>query len=70
MRKLFGSRVEPACEYCKFGKLSADRKMVFCEKKGVVSTYYSCRRYVYDPLKREPQRINALGEFSKEDFEL
>ncbi len=70
MRKLFGNRIEPACEYCKYGKLSADRKMVLCEKKGVVSTYYSCRRFIYDPLKREPQRINALTGFSKEDFEL
>ena len=44
--------------------------MILCKKNGVVAPCFSCRRFVYAPLKRRPSRIQTLPEFSKEDFEL
>lgn len=70
-KKVFGSRIEPACAHCEHGSFTSDRRSVLCAKKGIVSPSFSCRKYVYAPLKRVPRGINPrLPEFSPEDFEL
>ncbi|HIT09233.1 MAG TPA: hypothetical protein IAB55_09160 [Candidatus Merdivicinus faecavium] len=66
----FGRRIEPACSYCELGRPTRDGQMILCKKNGVVAPCFSCRRFVYAPLKRRPSRIQTLPEFSKEDFEL
>ena len=43
--------------------------MVFCRKRGVVSPYYSCRNFDYDPLMRVPRR-QELPQFDPKDFSL
>jgi hypothetical protein len=68
---LFGNRITPACRYC----ACADRVIVaedavLCTKKGVVAGGYHCRRYRYDPLKREPDAVPLLEEFREKDFSL
>lgn len=55
-RPPFGSKIAPACAYCVFGALAPDGKMILCSRRGVVSPYYSCRRFRYDPLMRVPRR--------------
>ncbi|MBR4868126.1 MAG: hypothetical protein IKU10_03130, partial [Clostridia bacterium] len=45
-----------ACRYCEWGRLSFDGSAVLCPKKGVVEPDDVCRKYVYDPLKREPMQ--------------
>ncbi len=62
---------DPRCEYCKYGKLSADGDKVLCPKKGIMDKYYSCKKFRYDPLKRVPD-TNApeFMTFSPEDFAL
>ena len=69
-RKLFGKNIDHACEYCLNGKITEDRKMVLCEHKGIVAPFYSCRKYVYDPLKRIPKRQNKLPKYNENDFKL
>lgn len=70
-KNLFSDKIEPACAYCERGQYSSDSKSVLCPKRGVVSPDYSCRSYVYAPLKREPRGVNPeLPSFSPEDFEL
>ena len=44
--------------------------MVLCTKKGLVSTLYSCRKFLYDPLQRIPRRRPELPSFTAEDFSL
>ena len=66
----FGRRVEPACEYCELGRPTRDGQMILCPKNGVVAPCYSCRRFVYAPLKRRPARQQILPQYSKEDFKL
>ena len=58
--KLFGNHIEPACGYCERGTASKDGNMVLCESKGVVAPFYSCRKFVYAPLKRVPKRARAV----------
>ena len=67
---LFGSRIEPACRYCRHSRESADGRMVLCPHRGVVAPYYSCRKYRYDPLRRIPARQAVLPEYDRADFEL
>ena len=45
---------------------------VLCAKRGVVSAYYSCRKFRYNPCKRIPPKMKALNlEQSKDvDFSL
>lgn len=68
---LFEKDIEPRCAYCKRGApLGPER--VMCLKKGIVSAAGACRRFRYDPLKRQPPRP-ASADFSKlkdEDFVL
>jgi len=68
--KLFGKNIDPACGYCEFGRTDDRGEVVFCPKNGVVSPYYSCRKFQYAPLKRKPKGIRLLPRYSAEDFKL
>ena len=50
----YGAHIAPACAYCLHGSTAADPKMILCKRKGVVSPYYCCRKFSYDPLMRIP----------------
>ena len=67
-QKLFGNGVEPTCGYCCFGSFASDGAAILCEKKGVVSPYYSCRKFRYDPLKRVPKRFPELQPHDPSEF--
>lgn len=69
-KKLFGKKIAPACEYCEFGNRSTDNAMILCSRKGVVSPYYSCNKFTYNPIKRIPKRRPVLPEYTKDDFRL
>ena len=43
--------------------------MILCKQKGVVSPYYCCRKFSYDPLLRVPHR-QVLPELDPKDFTL
>ena len=43
--------------------------MIYCRSRGVVSPYYSCRRFQYDPLMRVPRR-RELPQLDPKDFVL
>lgn len=62
--------ISPACAVCGHGVLSADGECVLCVKTGIRALDSSCKKFVYDPLKRIPKRRIEKGEFSEEDFEL
>jgi len=56
---LFRDDIEPCCAYCKHGnQVSIDR--VGCLKRGIVSLWGSCRKFSYDPLKRQPERPRKI----------
>lgn len=68
---LFRKKLPRSCQYCACGaKVSDDQ--VLCTKYGVVSVYYACRKFEYDPCKRIPVKAKALNfrKFDDEDFSL
>ena len=64
------SDVSKKCEYCKYGRLTADKGTVLCAKKGPVAPDYHCRKYKYDILKREPRKANPIEPINPDDFKL
>ena len=44
------------CAFCENSSGIYDEDSMVCKKKGVVSKIYSCRKFVYDPLKRVPPK--------------
>ena len=70
MKRLFNKGISPACEYCEHGTTTEAGDMVQCRRKGVVSPYYRCHRFVYNPTRREPKRMPRLPRLNAEDFSL
>ncbi|MBE6611521.1 MAG: hypothetical protein E7632_03415 [Ruminococcaceae bacterium] len=48
------------CEFCRFCEAITGTEDMLCEHLGVVSREHTCRRFVYDPLKRVPRRLPEL----------
>ncbi len=68
---LFRKQASRSCKYCVHGTM-LDENQMLCTKHGVVSMFYQCRKFQYDPCKRIPSKPKAL-DFSKyqdEDFSL
>ncbi len=63
------TEITKKCALCEFGRVSADGKSVFCEKKGVMEPDDKCGRFRYDPLKREP-KLPQKQSFSADEFDL
>jgi hypothetical protein len=55
---IFSSEIKPMCIYCEHAKaaIGDDDNHMVCRYKGVVTFDFSCRKYIYDPLKRIPRR--------------
>lgn len=69
-QKLFNSKNYVAkCGTCKFSRTTEDGA-VLCDKKGAVAFDDSCRKYQYDPLRRNPEKPMIHADFSPEDFQL
>lgn len=71
MKRFFDKNIEPLCEYCEKGYLSADGKNVLCKKKGVVEKGFSCFSFTYDPILRKPKpSAPVMPKYDPEDFKL
>ncbi len=47
--------IEKYCKFCEKAVTLSDPDTMLCRKNGVVSAADSCRKFTYDPLKREPK---------------
>lgn len=71
MKRFFDKNIEPRCEYCEKGYLSADGKNILCKKKGIVEKGFSCLSFAYDPILRKPKpAAPAIQQYNPEDFKL
>ena len=68
LKKLFGNNIAPDCEYCRYYIKKAGSNPV-C-RYGAMSFEQTCRRYVYDPLKREPRNLPDIPKYTADDFKL
>lgn len=68
---LFRRKHPRTCAHCAWGTKVGDEQ-VLCIKRGVVSVYYACRKFKYDPCKRVPAKAKALNftKYNEEDFTL
>ena len=69
-KKFFNKDLPKKCEYCAEAKPISGGKEYFCMKNGLVAPFDSCRKYVYDPLKRKPQGKIMGRDFDPEDLKL
>lgn len=69
--KIFKNDIEPQCAYCEYAQITSDKSAAVCRKiGGIMQLHSKCKKYKYDPLKREPKSISFSGDFSREDFEI
>ncbi len=69
--RLFKGSTEPQCAHCEYAEISADSGVAVCRKiGGIMQLSSKCKKYKYDPLKREPKTLNIASDFNKSDFEL
>ena len=68
---LFRKKMNSSCSYCQHGTAMEDDQ-ILCAKRGVVSAYYSCRKFRYNPCKRIPPKMKALDfkKYQDTDFSL
>jgi hypothetical protein len=52
---LFSRTLAPSCSYCRYGTAIGGGEIA-CIKRGITSEGGYCRKFRYDPLKREPER--------------
>ncbi len=69
--KLFKGKTEPQCAYCEFAEIAKGSDVVVCRKAGGIMQLHSkCKKYKYDPLKRQPKSPMFNNDFTKEDFSI
>ncbi len=68
---IFNKDIDRSCAYCLSGTRISETE-VACLRRGVVDAAGSCRRFKYDPIKREPAHMAPLktDKFTPEDFSL
>lgn len=66
--KLFGNDIEINCQYCEnsndFDGADVCKLGRYLEPDG------TCKKFVYDPLKRTPTKLPPLKQYSADDFKL
>lgn len=69
--KLFKGKTEPQCAYCEYAEITEGSDVAVCRKiGGIMQLYSKCKKYKYDPLKREPKKVLFSSDFTKGDFEI
>ncbi|MBQ4128418.1 MAG: hypothetical protein IJD68_01440 [Ruminococcus sp.] len=63
--KLFGNNIEVSCDYCSHSKIVNDHQ--FCTVNRVLKKG-KCKKFLYNPIMREPKRQKNLQKFSADDF--
>ena len=56
------------CLFCENATILQGDENVLCKHKGIVSEDFVCRKYVYDPLKRQPKTNANMPTLSKDDL--
>ncbi len=54
--------IERICKYCESASSLYSTDEMICKKKGIVPADSRCRKFSYDPLKRDPRKIKLDTE--------
>ncbi len=63
--KLFSGDTPKICAYCAHADKLQTAEEILCYYKGPVTETFSCRRFTYDPFKRNPGGPVQLRPFPK-----
>ena len=66
----FNDDVAHSCSVCARCRPAPTENEMLCIVKGIVPSDYLCRKFRYDPLKREPREAAFNSGFSAEDFKI
>ena len=68
---LFRKKLPRSCSYCAYGTQVSDEQ-ILCTKHGIVSVYYNCRKFEYDPCKRVPLKMKTsdFSRYNSDDYSL
>lgn len=67
---LFNDDISHSCAVCARCRPAPTENEMLCIVKGIVPADYICRKFRYDPLKREPREAVFDSGFSAEDFKI
>ena len=68
MAKKNKHEINKVCAFCELAEALNNQEKMLCSRKGVVASDYCCRKFVYDPLKREPSPPVKLPTVDPADF--
>lgn len=70
--KLGPDDVSPACKFCVYSKKLSGLTELSCEKKGIVSPDYVCKKFSLDILAKSAKRKRSLdkSKIEKMDFSI
>lgn len=68
-RPLFGQNISPACVYCAHSNTANGLHCMLGSQKSCLESD-SCRKFVYDPLRRIPKKAPPLPKIDPQDFSL
>lgn len=68
MSKRNGNDYQKICLFCESASILKGGNGILCKYKGIVDEDNTCRKYVYDPLKRQPKAPPKLQTLTKEDI--
>lgn len=60
--------INKVCACCELAETLNNKDIVLCSLKGVVSGGYCCKKFIYDPLKREPSPPTEMPTLNPEDL--
>ena len=64
------SVIEKRCCYCESASAIHETTGYICNKKGVVPYNFSCKKFIFDPLKLAPKLPAKILQFEAADFDL
>jgi len=62
-----GNDYVKVCIFCENATLLRNNE-VLCKHNGIVCEDYYCKKYIYDPIKRQPIKNNSLPTLSPDDI--
>jgi hypothetical protein len=69
-QKSVDNLIEKRCCYCESASPIHETTGYICNKKGIVPYNFSCKKFIFDPLKLSPVLPAKSLQFSPEDFQL
>lgn len=65
----FNKKITPKCAYCEHGKPAKSEGKILCPRSGIVNENFSCKKFVYSPFMRVPEKNHPETEINNAQSE-